>query len=54
MKQSAFRLWCIEKWFEHQDELLVWERKLPEYDSQYYFNKHRWMLRKMFLEERKK
>ena len=48
---SAFRWWCSEKWMEHRDELFLWEKRFPEYDSTYYFRKHRWMLKKMFKEE---
>jgi|TARA_R110000782_G_scaffold64580_1_gene131579 hypothetical protein len=48
---SAFRWWCSEKWMEHKDELFLWEKRFPEYDSTYYFRKHRWMLKKMFKEE---
>jgi hypothetical protein len=47
---SAFRWWCSEKWMEHRDELFLWEKRFPEYDSTYYFRKHRWMLKKMLLE----
>ena len=36
---------------EHKDELFLWEKRFPEYDSTYYFRKHRWMLKKMFKEE---
>jgi hypothetical protein len=49
---SDFRVWLQEKWFEHKDEILVWEKRLPEYDDKYYFRKHKWMLRKMYKEER--
>ena len=49
---SEFRLWLIDKWFQHKDEILVWEKRLPEYDDKYYFRKHKWMLRKMYKEER--
>ena len=49
---SEFRSWCNEKWMEHKDELFQWENKFPEYDSTYYFRKHRWMLKKMFQEEK--
>jgi hypothetical protein len=49
---SQFRVWLIEKWYQHKDELLVWEKRLPEYDDRYYFRKHKWMLRKMYKEER--
>jgi hypothetical protein len=49
---SEFRSWCNEKWMEHKDEVYIWEQKFPEYDSTYYFRKHRWMLKKMFQEEK--
>ena len=49
---SEFRSWCSEKWMEHKDELFQWENRFPEYDSTYYFRKHRWMLKKMFQEEK--
>ena len=49
---SEFRCWCNEKWMEHKDELFQWENKFPEYDATYYFRKHRWMLKKMFQEEK--
>ena len=48
---SPFRQWLQEKWFEHKEEILVWEKRLPEYDDKYYFKKHKWMLRKMYREE---
>lgn len=51
--KSEFRHWIQEKWMEHKDELLAWENRMPEYDSKYYFNKHKWMLRRMFMEEKK-
>ena len=38
---SAFRLFCADKWMEHKDELFIWEKRFPEYDSTYYFRKHR-------------
>lgn len=48
---SDFRVWCNDKWYEHKDELFNWEQKFPEYDSTYYFQKHRWMLKRLFKEE---
>ena len=50
---SAFRMWCNDKWMEHKDELYTWEQRFPEYDSTYYFRKHRWMSKKMFKEGQK-
>ena len=53
MKQSAFSLFCIEKWFEHKDEILAWTgRPLTEYNDAYYFRQHRWLLKKMFKEKK--
>jgi len=52
-KESKFRLFCIEKWFQHKDEILAWTRRpLTEYDDKYYFKQHRWLLKRMFKEER--
>jgi len=48
MKQSAFRNFCNEMWYKHKDELLEWEKTLPQYDSNYYFRKHRWFLKNLF------
>ena len=49
---SEFRRFCTEKWYEHKDEILAWTGKaLVEYDSTYYFRKHRWLLKKMFKEQ---
>lgn len=50
-QQSSFRHFCQEKWFEHKDEILEWTRSVPDYDSDYYFRKHRWMLKRMYLEQ---
>jgi hypothetical protein len=53
-KQSQFRMFCSEKWYEHKDEIYAWTGKaLTEYDDQYYFSKHRWLLKRMFKDEQK-
>ena len=50
--ESAFRLFCREKWYEHKDEILAWTgRPMTEYDSDYYFRQHRWLLKQMFKEK---
>tara|TARA_Y100000385_G_C12779007_1_gene502672 strand:- start:31 stop:300 length:270 start_codon:yes stop_codon:yes gene_type:complete len=49
---SEFRCWCNEMWMQHKDEIFIWEQRLPEYDSTYYFRKHRWMLKKMFQQQK--
>ena len=50
MKESAFRLFCNEKWYQHKDEILSWTGGSVEYDAKYYLTKHRWLLRKMYKE----
>lgn len=52
MKSSPFKLFCSEKWFEHKDEILAWTGRMAEYDNKYYFRQHRWLLKKMFKEQR--
>lgn len=51
-RDSDFRLFCIEKWYEHKDEIYSWTgRALVEYDDKYYYRKHRWLLKRMFKEK---
>lgn len=45
---SAFRQFCQEKWFEHRDEILAWTGQAVQYDSDYYFRQHRWLLKSMY------
>ena len=47
---SDFRLFCNETWYQHKDEILLWTGSQPDYDAQYYFGKHRWLLKAMFKE----
>ena len=49
---SEFRSFCNEKWYEHKDEILLWTGDMVEYDSKYYYNKHRWLLKSMFKEQK--
>jgi len=53
MISSPFRQFCTNKWYEHKDEIFDWTKKLPDYGPEYYFGKHRWLLRAMFLDEQK-
>ena len=51
-KPQPFRVFVTEKWMQHKDELLEWERRQPDYTSRDYFRKYRWQLRKMYRQER--
>lgn len=52
MKTSGFRTFCNDMWFKHKDELLEWEKRLPQYDSSYYYRKHKWFLKNAYLKMR--
>ena len=47
MKQSAFRHWCNEKWYEHKDELTAYGQPLP-YTAAEYFNKYKHWLKREY------
>lgn len=49
---TNFRLFCNEMWFQHKDEILNWTGNLVQYDSTYYFRKHRWLLKAKFKEQK--
>jgi len=48
MKQSAFRTWCREKWFEHLDELESLSLPKPLYNADAYFSKYKYWLKREF------
>jgi hypothetical protein len=50
---SDFRQWCNDKWYEHRDELLIWEGAAPKYDSQYFFNKNKYFLKSLYKEQKR-
>jgi hypothetical protein len=49
---SAFRLFVNEKWMEHKDEIMAWTGQTVDYDAKYYYNKHRWLLKSMYKEQK--
>ena len=48
---SQFRQFCQNKWFEHRDEIMDWTGKPVDYEAEYYFRQHRWLLRRMYQEQ---
>ena len=52
--REEFRMFLQEKWYEHEDEIMVWEKRLPQYDREYYWRKHKWLLKNMFKEQKRK
>lgn len=53
MKNSRFRHWLNEKWFEHKDEVLLYGGE-PFADSGAYFKKYKWWLKSIYLRENKR
>lgn len=48
----SFSRWLLEIWAEHIDEVLVWEKKIPEYTAQEYFAKYKWWLRREYRHQK--
>jgi hypothetical protein len=48
MKDSHFRRWLQEMWYEHCDEILLWSHSKVQYPSSEYFRKYKWWLRAMY------
>ena len=44
---TSFRSWVTDKWFEHKDECSVWKTE-PLRDSNVYFQKYKWWLKREF------
>lgn len=42
-----FRHWCQDKWYEHREELEAY-RQPVNYNTQDYFNKYRWWLKREY------
>jgi hypothetical protein len=51
--KEEFRSFLNDKWYEHQDEIYTWEKKLPQYNREYYWRKHKWLLKNMFKEQKR-
>ena len=50
-KDSPFRQYITEKWYEHKKEVLTWESKVVDYTQQEWFEKNRWYLKKLYKEK---
>ena len=45
MKQS-FRSWCTDRWYEHVEEVRMYEHREVEYNSRSYFHRYKnWLKR---------
>ena len=48
----TFRMWCLNIWTEHVEEMWQWEKKAPSYNSTEYFHKYKWWLKREFLHKK--
>jgi hypothetical protein len=48
MKQGSFRHWCTEKWYEYKDEVLSYGQKLELTNSEEYFRKYKFWLKREY------
>jgi len=44
----TFRQFVLKVWYQHLEELMAWEHKVPNYTSGEYFDRYRWWLRKEY------
>ena len=51
--REEFRSFLNDKWFEHADEVMAWEKRMPQYDREYYWRQHKWLLKNMFKEQKR-
>lgn len=47
-KNTMFRNWLQEKWYEHKYEILEWEKRPVDYPLSKWFNTYKWWLRREF------
>ena len=49
----SFRIWIIEKWLEHCEEIYQYTGTLPKYNMKHYFNKNKWWLKNIYKIQQK-
>lgn len=50
--QGSFRNWVRIMWYDHLEELDVYEHKLPNYDIKEYFNKYKYWLKREYKHQK--
>jgi len=50
-KNSAFRNWCVEKYYEHKKEVLLWERHVCTDEMSDYFGRSKYFLKSLYKKE---
>jgi hypothetical protein len=44
----TFRQFCVEMWYAHKEEHNAWMKCDPDYTSEEYFNRYKWMLKSLY------
>ena len=52
-KNSQFRHYVYEKWYEYKDEVEAWEHRQVTGNAEDYFNKWKWFLKAKYKQENK-
>jgi hypothetical protein len=47
------RSWVQDKWYDYVEEIMAWEKRIPDLNAQQYFRKYRWMLKTLYKHELK-
>ena len=51
MKQTPFRNWLRNKWYEHLEEINSFGEPAPTYNSDFYFKTYKWWLKREYRHE---
>lgn len=51
MKESPFRNWLRNKWYEHLEELATYGEPAPKYSSDFYYKTYKWWLKREYRHE---
>lgn len=54
VRETPFRIWLQNMWFEHRDEVLETTGRACDYDLAHYFHKYKWWLRAVYKHEKRK
>lgn len=51
-RNSMFRNWCVEKYYEHKKEVLYWEKHVCTEEMADYFRRCKWFLKCKYKNEK--
>lgn len=48
VEKMCFRLFVVEKYYEHSEEVFSWTGTLPRQTFKQYFDENKWYLKKLY------